>query len=230
MMFVENWGEVFTRSLQAIWLGISSFVPSLVFAIIIFAVGWIVAALIEKIVETIFRSLKVDSALRAAGIEETVKRAGYSLNSGRFVGSLVRWFVIIVFLVASFDIIGLSQVNLFLSGVVLDYLPKVIVAVLMLLVSIVLAEAVKKIVIGSAKAAHLSSANFLGSIAKWAIWTFAILAVLLQLGIAGQIIQIIVTGLVVAVSLATGLAFGLGGKEAASEIISKLRHEVQNHQ
>jgi small-conductance mechanosensitive channel len=230
MMFVANWSEIFTRSLQGIWLGVASFVPSFVFAVVIFVVGWIVAVLIEKIVEAIFRLLKVDSALRAAGIEDTIKRAGYNLNSGRFVGSLVKWFVIVVFLVASFDVLQLTQVNEFLSTVVLYYLPKVIVAVLILLVAIVVAEATKKVVIGSARAAHLSSANFLGSVAKWAIWIFAILTVLFQLGIAAPFVQTLFMGVVVAVSLAVGLSFGLGGKEAASEVISKLKHEVQNHQ
>ena len=229
-MFVANWGEIFTRSLQGIWVGVASFVPSLVFAVVIFIVGWIVAILIERIVEAVFRSLKVDSALRAAGVEETVRRAGHNLNSGRFVGSLVKWFVIVVFLVASFDVLGLSQVNGFLSEVVLSYLPKVIVAVLILMVSIVVAEAAKKLVVASSKAAHLSFANFLGSVTKWAIWIFAIFVVLIQLDIATQIIQMIITGIVFAFSLAVGLSFGLGGRDAAAEAIAKLKSEVQHHQ
>lgn len=230
MMFVENWGEIFTRSLQGIWLGVASFVPSLVFAVIIFVIGWIVAVLIEKIVEAVFRSLKVDHALRVAGIEEAVKRAGHNLNSGLFVGALVKWFVIVVFLVASFDILGLTQVNEFLSTVVLFYLPKVIVAVLILMVSIVVADAAKKVVIASARAAHLSSANLLGSVTKWAIWIFAILTVLFQLGIAAPFVQTLFMGVVVAIALASGLAFGLGGKDAASQFINKLKQDIAHHQ
>ena len=230
MMFVSDWGEIFTRSLQGIWVGVASFVPSLVFAIIIFIVGWIVAVLIERIVEAVFRHLRVDSALRAAGVEDTVKRAGYNLNSGRFVGSLVKWFIIVVFLVASFDILGLSQVNGFLGEVVLSYLPKVIIAVLILMVAIVVAEAARKVVIGSARAAHLTFANFLGSVTKWSIWIFAIFVVLIQLDIATQIIQMVITGIVFALSLAIGLSFGLGGRDAAAELIAKLKHEVQSHQ
>lgn len=230
MMIVENWGEIFTRSLQGVWLGVASFVPSLVIAIVIFVIGWVVAVLVEKIVETVFRSIKVDHALRAAGVEEIVRRSGHNLNSGRFVGSLVKWFIIVVFLVASFDVLGLTQVNEFLGTVVLYYLPKVIVAVLILMVSIVIAEAVRKLVIASAKAAHLSHANFLGSVTKWAIWAFAILTVLFQLGIAAPFVQTIFMGVVVAISLAVGLSFGLGGKDAAAELISKLKHEVSNHQ
>lgn len=228
MMFVENWGEVFTQSLQGIWFGIASFVPTLVIAIIIFAIGWVLAALIEKLVEGLFKTLKVDAALKSAGFEDVVERSGYKLNSGRFVGALVKWFVIIVFLIASFDILGLSQVNSFLNDVVLSYLPQVIVAVLVLMVAVMIADAVQKIVIASARAAHVRSASLLGAIAKWAIWIFAILTALFHLGIAPGLIQTLFMGIVVAAALAVGLAFGLGGKEVAARMLDKTIHAVSD--
>lgn len=228
MMFVENWGEVFTQSLQGIWFGIASFVPTLVIAIIIFAIGWVLAALIEKLVEGLFKTLKVDAALKSAGFEDVVERSGYKLNSGRFVGSLVKWFVIVVFLIASFDILGLSQVNSFLNDVVLSYLPQVIVAVLVLMVSVMIADVVQKIVIASARAAHVKSASLLGAIAKWAIWIFAILTALFHLGIAPGLIQTLFMGIVVAAALAVGLAFGLGGKDVAARMLDKGIHAVSD--
>lgn len=228
MNFVENWGEVFTQSLQGIWLGVASFVPTFVIAVIIFAIGWILASIVEKLIEGLFKTLKVDSALKSAGMEDVVDRSGYKLNSGRFVGSLVKWFVIVVFLIASFDILGLSQVNSFLNDVVLSYLPQVIVAVLVLMVSVVIADAVKKIVIASARAAHVKSAVLLGTIAKWAIWIFAILTALFHLGIAPALIQTLFMGIVVAAALASGLAFGLGGKEVAGRMLEKTIHAVSD--
>jgi hypothetical protein len=228
MMFVENWGEVFTQSLQGIWFGIASFVPTLVIAIIIFAIGWVLAALIEKLVEGLFKTFKVDAALKSAGFEEVVERSGYKLNSGRFIGSLVKWFVIVVFLIASFDILGLSQVNSFLKDVVLSYLPQVIIAVLVLMVAVMIADAVEKIVVASARAAHVKSSSLLGAIAKWAIWIFAILTALFHLGIAPGLIQTLFMGIVVAFAIATGLAFGLGGKDAATKILDKVIHTVSD--
>lgn len=228
MMFVENWGEVFTQSLQGIWFGIASFVPTLVIAIIIFAIGWVLAALIEKLVEGLFKTFKVDAALKSAGFEDVVDRSGYKLNSGKFVGSLVKWFVIVVFLIASFDILGLSQVNSFLKDVVLSYLPQVIVAVLVLMVAVMIADAVQKIVIASARAAHVKSASLLGAIAKWAIWIFAILTALFHLGIAPGLIQTLFMGIVVAAALAVGLSFGLGGKEVAAKMLEKTIHTVSD--
>jgi len=228
-MMLENWSDVLTRSFQDIWTGVASFVPNLVIAIVIFAIGWIVGSLVRKLISQLFKSVKVDHFLKNAGLEDVVKRSGHDLDSGKFVGWLVEWFIIIVFLVAAFDVLGLTQVNIFLQEVVLSYLPRVIVAVLILLVAVVIADTLRRIVVASARAANVRSANFLGSVTKWSIWIFAILTVLFQLGIAAPFVQTLFTGFVVAVSLAVGLSFGLGGQGAASEVIEKLKREVEDH-
>ena len=225
MMYIQNWGDVFTQSLQNVWLGVANFVPNLIIAIIIFAIGWILASLIERLVEHLFKALKVDTALKSAGLEEVVKRAGHNLNSGLFVGALVKWFVIVVFLIASFDVLGLSQVTLFLQQVV-DYLPQVIVAVLILMVAMVVGSTMERVVIASSKATNIRSAEFLGRITRWSIWIFAVLTALFNLGIAATIIQTIVTAVFAGAALAIGLAFGLGGKEVAQRLIEKGMHNI----
>ena len=219
-MFIQNWGDVFTRSLQGVWYGVASFVPELIIALIIFAIGWILAALVEKLVEHIFKALKVDAALKSAGMEDVVKRAGYNMNSGLFVGVLCKWFVIVVFLMASFDVLGLSQVNVFLRSVV-AYLPNVIVAALVLIISAVVAQAMQKVVVASAKAGHFHVAELAGRATKWSIWVFAILTALYTLGVAPGIIQTVLTAVFAGGALAFGIAFGLGGKETAQKILEK---------
>lgn len=156
-------------------------------------------------------------------------KGGFTLNSGAFIGGLVRWFLVIVFLVASLDILGLAQVNEFLKNVVLSYLPNVIVATLILVVAAFIANAMQKLVVGSAKAAGAPSTHFLGGLTKWSIWIFAILAALYQLGIAGAFSQTLFTGFVAMVAIAGGLAFGLGGRDAASRYIEKLRKDIGEH-
>lgn len=225
MMFIDTWGEVFTRSLQGVWLGVINFVPHLIIALIIFAIGWVLASLVEKLIEALFKSLRVDAALKSAGLEEVVKRAGHDLDSGHFVGVLVKWFVVIVFLIASFDVLGLNEVNLFLNDVV-AYLPHVIVAVLILMVAIVIANAMQRLVIASARAGHVRSAELLGRITKWSIWIFSLLTALITLGIAPALIQMILTAVFAGIALALGLAFGLGGKDAAQKWIEKTTSHV----
>lgn len=225
-MLIETWGQVLQNSFQEIGIGLANFVPNLFVAIVIFIVGWIIGSIVGKVAGQIVGSLKIDNALKSAGVGELVTKAGFNLNSGAFIGGLIKWFFIIVFLVASLDVLKLTQVNEFLQNVVLGYLPQVIVAILILLVAVVIAEAMQKIVVGSAKAANIKSANFLGATTKWAIWIFAILTTLIQLGIAVSFIQTLFTGVIIAFSLAIGLSFGLGGQEAASRYIEKIRHEI----
>lgn len=228
-MLIETWTEKLTSSFQDMGTGLIEFVPSLVVAIIIFIVGWVVGSILGRIVSQFAKSLKVDNALRTAGLDEILGRAGFELNAGKFLGGLVKWFIITVFLVASLEVLGLNQVNVFLQEVVLLYLPQVIVAVLILLVAAVIAEVMQNIVIGAAKAVNMSSANFLGSVAKWSIWVFALLAALNQLGVATAFVQTLFTGIVVAVSLALGLSFGLGGQEAAGRYLNKIQDEIKTH-
>ncbi|MFA6432856.1 MAG: hypothetical protein WCV82_03560 [Candidatus Paceibacterota bacterium] len=225
MMLIQNWGDVFTQSLQGVWYGVANFVPSLVIALIIFAIGWVLASLVERLVESIIKALKIDAALRSAGLEEVVKRAGHNLNSGVFLGVLCRWFVIVVFLMASFDVLGLAQVNEFLRQIV-SYLPQVIVSVLILMVAAVVANAMQKLVVASAKAGHLHVADLGGRVTKWSIWIFAILTALYNLGVAPGMIQTVLTAVFAGGALAFGLAFGLGGKETAQRIIERTSNAV----
>jgi len=223
---INTWGNVLSASLKGIWLGIAGFIPTLLAAIIIAVIGWIVGAILFKLISQLVKLTKVDNALKAAGFEKIVERSGFKLDAGVFLGSLVKWFFIIVFLVAAFDVLGLKQVTAFLSDVVLGYLPQVIVAALIILAAAVVAEAMQKLVVGTAKAANIKSANFAGSIVKWAIWIFAILAAIMQLGIVVSFINTLFTGVIIAASLALGLAFGLGGQEAAARYIEKVRNDI----
>lgn len=224
---MTTWSDVLIASFQELGGGIITFLPKLIIALIIFIIGWVIAVALGKFVSQIIRSIKVDKALQSLGIEGPIARAGFRLDSGAFLGGLVRWFLIIVFLMASIEVIGLSQVNSFLKDVVLGYLPNVIVAAFILIVAAFVADAVQRLVIGSAKAAGVPSTNLLGGITKWAVWIFAILAALYQLGIAGIFAQTLFTGFVAMLAIAGGLAFGLGGKDAAAKYIEKLKQDMK---
>lgn len=227
-MIVQTWGDVLIGSFQNLWGGVVSFVPQLVVAFIVFIVGWMIAVALGKVVEQIVRALKVDMALKSLGMDEPLGRAGWKLDSGAFVGGLVRWFFILVFVLAAADVLGLTQITEFLRSIVLTYVPQVIAASLILVAAALLADLAHHVVEGAAKAAHLPSAGFLGGIAKWAIWIFALMAALYQLGIAGPLVQTLFTAFVAMLALAGGLAFGLGGKETAARYLERLREDISN--
>lgn len=227
-MVLSTWADVLSQSFQNLFYGLVAFVPNLVIAVLIFIVGWLVGMGVGRVVEQIVNALRVDQALKATGLEKVLMRGGFTLSAGKFLGALVKWFFIIVFLVASLDVLHLTTVNLFISDVVLGYLPQVIVSVLILLVAAVVAEAARRVVEGSARAAQLRAAGFLGKVAQYAIWIFALLAALAQLNVATAFVQTLFTGVVIAVSLAVGLAFGLGGQKTAEHYLENLRTEIRD--
>jgi hypothetical protein len=225
---INQWADVLQNSFQEVLGGVLEVLPNIVIAILVILLGWIIGAALSKVVSQIFKSLKIDKALSASGLDELVEKGGFKLDSGKFVGELVNWFVIVVFLISALDILGLEQVTGFLTDVVVSYIPQVIAAVLILLIAVVLAEALRRLVISGAKAAGLSSAGFLGSFTKWAIWVTGALAALVQLGIGVIFIQTLFTGIVAAIAISFGLAFGLGGKEAAATFLEKARKEISS--
>ena len=209
-------------SFSSLWGDVISFLPELVLAVLVLMVGWIIGGMLKQIVERIFTKLQINSALDAAGVDELTEKAGYQLKAGQFVGTLVKWFVILVFIVAALEILKLDQVTVFFRDVVLGYLPRVIVAVLILLGAMVLANLASASVVAGSRAAGFASPDVLGSVTRYAIIVFAALAALNQLEIATALIETLFMGIIFGASLAFGLAFGLGGKDAAAAYIRKM--------
>jgi hypothetical protein len=220
-----TWGDVFNTSLQGLWFGFMQFVPRLVIAIVFFIIGWVLGSLIAKAIEQVFSSLKIDSLFKSIGAENFFRKAGMNLNSGYFVGQVIRWFIIIVFLLPSLNLVGLTDVSSFLGESVLGFLPQVIIAAFVLIIAALVSEGFSRAVLATAKAMNLKAANMLSTVAKYAVWIFAIIIALGKLGLSDYM-SILFTGIVAMLALGGALAFGLGGKEYAARLISKLSEEV----
>lgn len=225
-MTFSSWPEYFSGALADMWGGVLNLIPKLLAAIIIFIIGWAFGVILGSVVAQIIRAIKIDQLLRSVGLEAVLVKGGFKLDTGAFIGALVKWFIIIVFLVASVDILGLSQVNDFLISV-LVYLPNIFVAAIILVLAALIADAVSKVIIGSAKAASVPSAQFMGGIAKWAIWVFAIFAALDKLLIS-DLFGVLFQAIIYALALAGALAFGLGGRDAAARYLERLRKDISN--
>lgn len=215
------------QSVRDVSGGVADVLPKIIAAIILVTLGWIFGSAVGRVVQQLVVAIKADEWLRKAGVEDALMKAGYKLNSGAFIGWLAKLFFIVIFLVVALDILGLSQVNAFLVQV-LVYVPNVIVAMFMLFVASIAADILSGIVSGSSKAVGSTVAHFLGSVTRWAIWVFAVMIALSQLGIAAQYMSILFTGFVAMLALAGGLAFGLGGKDVAGEFIKEVRSEIRS--
>ncbi len=225
MNSVQTWGEAITVSLLGLWERFVNFLPALVGAILVFVAGWIVAVALGKAVEHIVKIIRIDDVVEKAGTKGRLRKAGVELNIAKFFGGLVKWFLILVFLMAATDILHLVQVTSFLNSIVL-YLPNVIVAAVILAIAFLIGNFAYAVIKGSTKIAGIVSATLLATIAKWAIVIFGLLAALIQLGVASSLINTIFIGFVAMLALAGGLAFGLGGKDEATLILKKLRYEI----
>ena len=203
-----------------------SFIPQLVIALFILIVGWIVGWLVERVSISVFRALPFfDDVLRSVGLEEVTKRAGMRINLGKFFGVILKVFIIFAFLVASIDVLGLQAVNQFLITEVLDYLPKVVSAAFVVVIGLVVANFVSNLVAGASRAVKVEG-GIATKITKWSIVVLSVIVAIGELGIANEIMQSMVVGVIAAISLALGLSFGLGGQQAAADFINRVRDDI----
>ena len=214
------------QSIYGVAGGVGAVLPKIVVALIFVFLGWIFGMAVGRVIAQIIDALRIDTWLAKAGVDKFVERAGYRLNAGAFLGWLAKLFFIIVFLIVAFNVLGLSEVNGFLIQV-LTYIPNVAVAMLVLFIASVAADIVGGVVSGASQAVGSHVAHLLGSITRWAIWIFALMFAFSQLGIAPQFMNILFTGIVAMLALAGGLAFGLGGKDAAADFIREVRNEIK---
>jgi len=222
---IGTWSDAVYQSLYDMWGRFMAFLPSLIGAIIVFIIGWVAAIAIGKIIARILEVLRIDQGIEKLGLKKSFAKSGIKINIAKFIGELAKWFLIIVSLMAATDILGLNQVTDFLNEV-LRYIPQIVVAAIILVVAVLLANFVARVIQESVKATGLISANVVAAFAKWAILIFAILAALVQLNVAKDMIMIVFQGIVYMLVIAGGLAFGLGGRDAAEEVIAKIKKEL----
>ena len=225
-----TWGDVFNASLQNLWWGFIQFAPRLILAIVFFVVGWALGSLVAKAFEHVFSSLKIDNLFHSIGVDNFFRRAGMNLNSGYFVGQVIKWFVVIIFLLPSLNLIGLDYIASFLQNDVLGFLPRVIVAAFVLIIATMVADFLSKTVMAGSRAMNLKSTNMLGSLVKYTVWVFAFIIALGQLGVAEGYMNTLFAGIIGMLAVGGALAFGLGGKDAAGRLIAKLGEEMSHRE
>lgn len=215
-------GQTILASLNNGLLAIVGFIPKFVAGTVIFLIGVIIASLLKSILIEIFKALNVESFLKKYGVPE----AKEELNWTNILAEIVRWFVIILFLIPTAEVWGLPQVIVVLDKF-LTYLPNVLVAAIIGLVGFVFAKLAYDITFASIRGLSVETSKAIASVSKWAVTIFVVLAILNQLGVASEMIKILFTGLVAMIAVAGGIAFGLGGKDAAKDIIDDLRKKLK---
>jgi len=225
-MIIQTWAETTTVALQNLWQGFLSFIPNLIGAIIVFIIGWLISLGIGKLIAEILTRIKFNQLFERAGWQQALEKAELKVNAAEFVGAIVKWVLVIVFLLAAVEILGLVQFAGFVKNV-LAYLPNVIVAALIFVVTVIVVDIVEKVVRAAVEGVKVGYGHFVSAIIKWSIWIFAVLAILHQLGVARSFMETLFTGFVAMLVIALGISFGLGGKEVAAEILRDLRNKLK---
>lgn len=208
----------FGDRLQASFASMVAFLPSLVGAILILVVGFIVAKLLEKATDAILERLKFDAALDRGGVRAALKRTGTRFDPSSLVARLVFWVVMLVAVLMAANALGLTAVATMFDRIV-SFIPNVIVAVLIVVFGMVIGELVKDLI--AASMGSVGGGMAMSKVAKAAIVTLAIFMALDQVNIAENIVTTAFTLLLGAVALAAGLAFGLGNRELAGEYMRR---------
>ena len=222
---IQNWGSAIMLSLTDLGQRLLDFLPALIGALIVFLAGWIIAVTVGKLVKKFLQTVQIDKAAAKIGWDGKFAGIEMNLSVSSVIAGLVKWFLILVFLMAAADILGLNEVTAFLNSI-LFYIPNVIVAVVILATVFLFGNFTESIVKGSTRAAGVMSATLLAKVSKWAIIIFGIFAALIQLGVASSLVSTIFIGIIAMLSLAGGLAFGLGGREEAALILRKIREDI----
>jgi small-conductance mechanosensitive channel len=225
-MIVTNWLDTTIIALKNLWVGFIDFIPSLVGALIVFIVGWVVAVAIGKLVAEVLKKIRFNQIFEKGNMKTALEKAEIKVDASAFIGAIVKWVLLIAFLIAALQILGLNQLERFFVDV-LNYLPNVVVAAFILVVAVIIADILEKVVRAAIEGVKVGYGQVVGAIIKWSIWIFAILAILLQLGIAEDLVKIIVQGVVALIVIAGGIAFGLGGKDVASDIVQEIRGKLR---
>ncbi|MBA7659799.1 hypothetical protein ES703_67792 [subsurface metagenome] len=221
-----NWYEVTIEKLTDLWGGFLNFLPNLVGAIIVFVIGWFIAIGVGKLVTEVLKKLRFNRIFERGVWKDALAKAEFKIDAAGFIGAIIKWILVIVFLMAAVEILGLREFAGLLKQV-LAYLPNVVVASFIFVVAVILADILEKVVRASVESIRVGYGQLVGMIVKWSIWIFAISIILVQLGVGVVLVQTLFTGLVAVIVISAGLAFGLGGKEIAADILKDLYRKLK---
>ena len=213
---ISDWGDAIFLALSNALNTFLAAIPQLLGALAIIVIGWIIAGVLARITTGLLRRAGADRLFAEHG-GQVYGTQSRSIKPSVVAGELVKWVIRIVFLVAAANVLGMPEVSNLLNQVLL-WIPNLIVAAIILLLAPVIARFVRGAIEVGAGELGFTNAPLLGRIAEIAIVAFAVVIAINQIGIAENLVNTLFIGLVGAVALAIGLAFGLGGREVAGEV------------
>jgi len=227
MTVFSNFGEAVISALGHALDLLLVFIPLLLGFLLILLVGYLIATALSKAVTFLLRKIGFDNLANRIGLSRLEQSMGVRLDPAGVLGKIVFWFIFLVFLVPATNALGLTAVSGILNTMI-AYIPNLFVAILVLFLGTLAATFVADIVRGTTAAANVGNPNIFANVARYAILGFAALIALEQLQIAPALLNILFTAIIGALAIAFGLAFGLGGQDAARRWLNRGESAVTN--
>lgn len=215
---IADWGEALMTSLSGALTMSLAAIPKIIGFLVIIIVGWLIAGLIAKAVAALLRTVRFNDLAKRSGFADFVRSMGVGTDAAGFLALVAKWFVRLVVLVAAFDALGLPAVSDVLRRLLL-WLPNLAVGLVVLVIGGLAARALASLVRGAASKAGFANPDLLATIASVAVWAFAIIIAANQIGVAATVVNTLLLATVGALALAVGLAFGLGGRDTAAQLL-----------
>ncbi|MBW4698963.1 MAG: hypothetical protein KME03_13900 [Aphanocapsa lilacina HA4352-LM1] len=213
-----SWQLVLTRFQQSILDLLFLYLPNLVGALLIFLVGWLIAGVASRVVSGILQRVNIQKLLGENFNLQLFENTTLRIDAPRLSGQVTYWFLFVTSVLLAADAANLPQVEQFVTGL-FNYVPQILSALAIVLLAVVLGSLLRRIIVASLPASYA----YVGSATQALIYGLALLAALAELGISRVVIYILIGGIVGLVTISGGIAFGLGGREAAREIIDQIR-------
>jgi len=216
--FLTNVQNSLSSAAYTILISILSFIPTLLAAVVVFMVGLVLANWLKAIVIKLLNLLKLSEVLSKGGLKHFLDNAEITQKVEMVIGELVRYLTILIFFVASINLLGLNTVTQVLNGL-LAYLPNIFAAVLIFGAGVVLAGFLEKLVKGSLGGIDIKLSRLMAKFTSYLVVVFTVLASISQLGIAKNLIDTVFIGFVTMLALALGLSLGLGSKDLVKTLL-----------
>jgi len=215
---ITDWGEAIMTSLTAALSLFLAAIPRVIGFAVILIVGWLISGVLASAFAALLRAVRFNDLAQRSGLSTFVHNMGVRTDTAGVLANIAKWFVRLIVLVVAFDALGLPAVSAVLQQFLL-WIPNLVVGVVVLVIAGLAANALGDLVRGSTASAGFSNPDLLATIARVAVWGFGIVVAVNQIGVATALVNTLFMGFVGALALAAGLAFGLGGRDTAAQIV-----------
>lgn len=222
---LSQWGASLQAAWQVVFTQILLFIPNLLAGVVVFWLGSIFANWAYKATQKALHMVQFDKMVNGSGLGQFLKRAEIKTKIEDIIATIVKWLVLIIVLITTLNILGLTGVSALLEKI-LSYLPQVVSATIVLALGLVLAGVVESLLKGALIPFDVKLGRLVGKVGSYLVAVLAVMAAFQELGIAQDLIRSIYMGFILSISLAIGLSVGLGSKNIVEQIITDWYKEL----